>query len=117
LNQLTISSDASVASPGNVLREILNCVQNHRYKLETLLPLVTTNPAKVLKLQDKGRIQAGFQADFLVLDRQSLALKHVISQGRFRFRDGELMVREKFLEDSNRWVSLRGDQSLAPGVT
>lgn len=91
------------------MREIINCIKNHRYKLETLLPLITSQPAKILKFKDKGYIGKGFDASFMVLDKKSFELIHVISNGHFMVRDGELVVREKFLEESNRLIYLRGD--------
>lgn len=45
--QLTVSSDASVASPANILDQIRDCVEHSEFQLEQLLPLVTANTARV----------------------------------------------------------------------
>ena len=108
--QLTVSSDASVTSPRNILDELRRCVIEHGMKLERLLPLVTCNPAKALKFKDKGRIKVGYEPSFIVLDKKTLDLVHVISRGKFMLRDGHSAVREKFLEESNRSIHLVGDR-------
>jgi beta-aspartyl-dipeptidase (metallo-type) len=53
------------------------------WSLETILPLVTTTPAAYYKLSSKGKIEAGKDADILVLDRATLDLKQVIGKGQF----------------------------------
>ncbi len=109
LEQLSISSDAGVTSPANILNEIRNCVLREGFDLETVLPLATTHPAKFLKLNEKGRIRKTFDSSFLVLDKSSLDLVHVISRGHWLVRDGSPQVREKFLSGSNREIHLRGE--------
>lgn len=44
--QLTVSSDASISSPSNILNQIRACVQSSALDLEQLLPLVTENTAR-----------------------------------------------------------------------
>jgi beta-aspartyl-dipeptidase (metallo-type) len=105
---LTISSDASITSPQNVFNQIGDCVLNHDFSLGQTLPLVTSNPAKVLKLENKGRLEACKDADVLVLRKDSLEIQEVIARGKRMLRQGELVVKEKFLSDSNRKVSLYG---------
>jgi beta-aspartyl-dipeptidase (metallo-type) len=86
-------------------------VSEHKYPLERVLPLVTSNPARVLKLDRKGRLERGCDADLLVLRRDSLEIAHVFARGRPVVRDGELAVAEKFLTRSNRRISLYGGKS------
>lgn len=108
---LTISSDAGLTSPRNIYNQIKDCVLRHKIKLEALVPLVTKNPATVLKFKSLGEVKVGFTPSFLVLDKKSLDIVHVISRGKFMLRDGQLVVREKFLENSNRVVNLTGDSA------
>jgi len=108
---LTASSDASIPSPGTLTDQIRGLVREHGFSLESVLPLVTVNPARVLKLAKKGRIRAGADADLVVLDRESLRVVEVISSGRRLVKDGRLAVTEKFLEQSNRRVDLHGRAS------
>jgi beta-aspartyl-dipeptidase (metallo-type) len=87
--QLTLSSDASIASPSNVLRQIRECVRNSDIELAQLLPLVTSNTARVLKLSDRGKLEPQMKADVLVLERDTLELKEVIARGRRLMKDGK----------------------------
>lgn len=86
--QLTISSDASVTSPGNVLDQIRECVEHSDLEIEQLLPLVTANTARVLKLKRHGKLEPRMKADLLLLDRKTLELKEVIACGRRLLKDG-----------------------------
>jgi beta-aspartyl-dipeptidase (metallo-type) len=106
--QLTVSSDASVTSPQNLISQIRECVLEHGFALATILPFVTTNAARALKLKDKGRIAEGMAADILVMENQILELREVISGGRRLVREGKLGFNEQFLVDSNREVVLHG---------
>jgi beta-aspartyl-dipeptidase (metallo-type) len=107
-SRLTASSDASITSPSNLINQLRTCVQETDLKLEQLLPLVTTNPARALKLDRKGRIEHGKDADLLILDRQSLQIREVIAQGRRLVQDGRIAVDETFLKNSNRSITLKG---------
>src|SRR5687767_11937294 len=49
--QLTLSSDASISSPANILSQIRECVRNSDFELAQLLPLVTENTAQVLETE------------------------------------------------------------------
>jgi beta-aspartyl-dipeptidase (metallo-type) len=111
LEKLTISSDASKSSPSNILNEITHCVHSKKFKLEELLPLVTRNPCEVLKLKSKGEIKVGFEASFVILDKKTLTVQDVASKGHFMIRNGNIVQKEKFLEESNRVIHLDGEDS------
>lgn len=106
--RLTASSDASISSPRTLHEQIQDCVVNHRLPLELALLLVTANTARVLKLDGKGRLNPGADADVLVLRAGSLEIKEVIAGGRRLMRGGEVCKAEAFLEDSNRSILLTG---------
>jgi beta-aspartyl-dipeptidase (metallo-type) len=110
-DQLTLSSDASINSPRAFAEQVCDCVVNHGFPLEQVLPLVTENTARILKLQLKGTLERGKLADVLVLERDSLAVRHVWSKGRCAVRDGALVLRPGFLAQSKRNVQLVGDES------
>jgi beta-aspartyl-dipeptidase (metallo-type) len=78
-----------------------------------VLRLVTSNTARVLKLDRKGSLDAGKDADVLVLRKGSLELRDVIAGGLRLMRDGQVVVNEGFLEESNRTISLSGNKSGA----
>jgi beta-aspartyl-dipeptidase (metallo-type) len=108
LNRLTVSSDAAISSPRTLYDQIRDCVIDHGFALERVLSLVTANTARVLKLDRKGRLEQGLDADALVLRRNTLEITHVFAMGKPLVRGGELVVTEKFLTRSNRRISLYG---------
>jgi beta-aspartyl-dipeptidase (metallo-type) len=107
--QLTLSSDAGLTSPANLLEQIRLCKERGCIELQQLLALVTKNTATVLKLDNKGELAVGKDADVLVLEAESLALKEVIAGGKRHFREGRLEFKESYLEKSNRVINLVGE--------
>ncbi|HEX8247186.1 MAG TPA: amidohydrolase family protein [Pyrinomonadaceae bacterium] len=112
MKKLTVSSDSSITSPLTFFEQIRSCIVEHKFPLEEVIPLVTANTAKVLKLDLKGSIEAGKSADCLVLEKDSFELREVIVGGRRLLKNGKIAFKEAFLKDSNRSVSLTGEKKL-----
>jgi len=55
-------------------------------------------------------LQEGNDSDVLVLSRDSLEIVEVIARGRRMVKGGRLNVTEKFLEESNRRITLSGQK-------
>jgi beta-aspartyl-dipeptidase (metallo-type) len=108
-DRLTISTDAAINSPRTLLEQVAACVRGG-YPMERVLPFVTSNTARVLKLKGKGRIEPGMDADLILLRRDDLALVHVIGSGRVLFSDGRVTAPEPYLQESNRTVNLHGSK-------
>ncbi|HEX6041715.1 amidohydrolase family protein [Longimicrobium sp.] len=106
---LTASSDASMNHPA-VLGQLRDCVLEHGFALEQVLPLATKNTARILKLEEKGEIRKGCAGDILLLEEGSLELVHVLSHGQFVVRDGQVVRQEKWLRDSDRHIRLDGEK-------
>ena len=45
------------------------------------LSTITSNVAKILKLEDKGEIKAGKTADFVLVNKESLDIEDVYAKG------------------------------------
>jgi beta-aspartyl-dipeptidase (metallo-type) len=63
--------------------------------LEQVLPAFTANPAALLRLEHKGRLVAGADADLVVLDRAG-GVAEVMARGRWHLREGRVVVRGTF---------------------
>jgi beta-aspartyl-dipeptidase (metallo-type) len=111
MEQLTISSDASITSPQNVFGQIRSCVLEAGFGIEDVLPIVTSNTAAALKLEEKGTIAVGKIADVLVIEKSKFELREVFSKGQRLVRAGRPERSEKFLEESNRTIILQGRAS------
>jgi beta-aspartyl-dipeptidase (metallo-type) len=94
--------------------QICELMVKHKLPLELVLPFVTSNTARILKLKSKGRIEKGCDADLLVLTEGSLEIREVIAGGKRLVIDGECVARSRFLEDSSRNVKLVGAKAEEP---
>ncbi len=106
--KLTVSSDASITSPRSLWEQLRACVRERGVPLEEVLRLATRNTADILELRHKGVLEKGRQGDLLVLEKGSLEIVHVLSNGEFMVRDGALVKEESFLADSDRQIRLAG---------
>lgn len=75
-----------------LLKEVRECVQKEGIPLETAIKGITCNPASILKLDRKGRIKGGFDADICLLEEGTLKLNTVIAKGQVMVKDGEQKV-------------------------
>lgn len=70
-----------IAGPGALLAYVKEMYFSHMWSLADVLAPITSNPARFLKLDGKGRIDVGECADILILDRHTLDLQYVIAKG------------------------------------
>ena len=112
LDQITLSSDANVsmpvldgqdhavglhnASPRILHREWLHTVRTNQLSLPQALPLVTSNVARVLGIDNrKGFLAPGKDADLVFLT-DDLMVDTVIARGRVMVRDRRAVVKGPF---------------------
>jgi beta-aspartyl-dipeptidase (metallo-type) len=111
IEQITFTSDAQGSLPifdekgqfkglgigqvSTLHREIRAAVITDGVELDQALRVVTTNPARILKLATKGRLEVGFDADLIFLDH-NLEVETVIAKGRVMMRKKELLVKGTF---------------------
>ena len=111
-NNFTISSDGQGSLPvfnrkgeyqgigigkaSCLLKEVRECVEREDIPLETALRAVTANPARILKLGKKGRLQPGCDADLCLLTEDGLKLHTVIAKGKIMVHQGKPVVRGTF---------------------
>ena len=75
-----------------LLKEVRECVQKEGIPLEIAVKGITSNPAAILKLQGKGQIKQGFDADICLLTKDTLELKMVMAKGRLMVKDGKQLA-------------------------
>lgn len=115
LEFLTISSDASFASPETMLWQIQKVFQELKWPIEKILPILTSNTARLLKMPNKGRIDLGADADILVMNPKTLELEYVIAKGKIFMRNQEVIYRQECLKYSNRKIEIYGQKTSAKG--
>jgi len=109
---LTVSSDGGGCLPvfdqnGHMVKmdfatsaglpETLRELVERGFSLGQVLPSMTTNVARLLKLESKGRIEAGADADFVCLG-EALDVRHVMARGQWMVQDQEPIVHGLFEE-------------------
>ncbi len=110
LSMITISSDASHTSPCTLWQEAVSLHEKLGWSWEKILPLMTTNTARILKFHNKAVIRPDKDADFAVVDKKTLKIKHVVARGKIFVRDYEFIPKLKCMSDSNRKIVLHGQK-------
>lgn len=77
------------------LPETVFTLLQREYSLERILPAFTSNVARLLRLRNKGLLQAGMDADLLVLG-ESDCVRHVMARGQWMVKDEQPVVRGTF---------------------
>lgn len=111
LERLTLSSDGNgsmpkfnenneligltAAAPRYLYEEMLSIVKAGVLPFEKALQLITCNVADALKLEDKGRIAVGKDADLIVWN-DDLTLNKVFARGRLMVDEGQAVVKGTF---------------------
>ena len=75
--------------------EMVKLVKEGGLPLEQALCLITSSPAKNLKILHKGHIREGYDADFCVLD-QELNLTEVFAKGTIMMADSKVVRKGKY---------------------
>lgn len=75
-----------------LLEAVKECVFKEDIALEIALRGLTTNPAKILSLNNKGSIKVGFDADINLLDEKTLDIDTVLALGKVMIRDKKVEV-------------------------
>jgi len=65
-------------------------------KTEDAIRVITENPANILKLKNKGRIEKGMDGDIVLVDSSNYEIETVISRGIIMCKDGESVIKDTF---------------------
>jgi beta-aspartyl-dipeptidase (metallo-type) len=87
-------TDMDVGSPG-ALAAALKSLLDRGQALERVLPAFTSNPADLLRLPDKGRVEAGGDADLVVLNPDG-DVTDVMAMGRWHVVEGRAVLHGTF---------------------
>ena len=112
IEHITFSSDANgsmpkfdeqghlvglgICSVSSLYREVKESIKEHKVPIEEAIKVITSNVANILKLDNKGRITEGRDADFVIVDEESLDIDMVIAKGKIVVEKGEAVVKGTF---------------------
>jgi len=80
----------------SLFAEVRDAVRDEQVPLEMALQVVTSTPARILKLRGKGLLAAGADADIVLLDPGDLGICGTIAKGRWMMRDRQVLVKGTF---------------------
>ncbi|HEX2945131.1 MAG TPA: beta-aspartyl-peptidase [Clostridia bacterium] len=99
LERVTVSSDGNgsgagdshdgIASVMSLFNDIRSAVKDYGIPLCDALRVVTENVAKVLKLETKGKLEVGRDADILIIERDSFMQDRLYGRGRLLLEGGK----------------------------
>nr|WP_251040696.1 beta-aspartyl-peptidase [Bacillus sp. ISL-45] len=111
IGQITFTSDGQASLPdfdengeliglqigqvSSLYEAVKDAVLSEGIPLEVAIRVITANPAAVLKLSQKGRIEAGREADLVLLD-DNLEIDTVIAMGKVMVESGRPVVKGTF---------------------
>ena len=112
ISRMTFTSDAQGSLPdfdssgeliglkigkiSSLFAEVRDSIQKERVPIELALRVITQNPAEILKLKHKGMIEAGRDADLVLLRKDDLLIDTVIAMGQVLVEKGEAIVKGTF---------------------
>lgn len=112
ISRITFTSDAQGSLPdfdssgelvglkigqiSSLYQEVKDSILKGKIPIDQALTVVTQNPAKILKLSQKGTIEPMKDADLVLLDKETLEIKKVIAKGQMMVENGEAIVKGTF---------------------
>ena len=112
VEQITYTSDGQASLPdfdddgelvglqigqvSSLYREVKDAVLEEGIPLEVAIKVITSNPAKILKLKQKGHVEVEKDADLVLLDKHTLEVNTVFAKGKLMVENGEVVVKGTF---------------------
>ncbi len=88
--------EVSVGRVTSLFPAVRQAVLEEGIPLETALRVITSNPARILKLKAKGRLATGLDADVVLVDPKDLEVRTVIAKGRLLMKAGKVLAKGLF---------------------
>lgn len=83
-----------VGKPSANFRELMDLVNIEKFPLEKALKVLTSNPANILKLKGKGRIQEKNDADIVFIKDNEI--HHVMAMGSFMMKEKAILKKGSY---------------------
>ncbi|QPC45954.1 beta-aspartyl-peptidase [Mangrovibacillus cuniculi] len=112
ISQITFTSDGQASLPhfskkGELLglqigkmhslyEAVKEAVLNEGVPLEIAIQVITSNPARHLKLAQKGQLTTGYHADMVFLDETTLEIRGVMAKGIVHMWNGQMKQKGTF---------------------
>lgn len=87
-----------ICSVSSLYREVKFAINEFNVPIDKAISVITSNVAKLLKLNNKGLIEKGKDADFVIVDKDTLDIDMVIAKGKKLVENGKAIVKGTFEE-------------------
>ena len=85
-----------ICSVKTLYREVKDSIQEYNVPIEDAIKVITSNVAEFLKLDNKGKIEAGRDADFVIVSKENLDIDMVIAKGKVVVEGGKAIIKPTF---------------------
>lgn len=85
-----------ICSVETLYREVKDSIKEHNVSIEDAIKVITSNVAEVLKLNNKGRVESGRDADLVIVNEDTLDIDVVIAKGKIVVKDGKATIKPTF---------------------
>ncbi|MDN5341902.1 MAG: hypothetical protein PWP28_777 [Oceanotoga sp.] len=85
-----------IGKSSSLYGEVKNAIIKENIPIEKAIKVITENPAKILKLKNKGTIEEQKDADIVILDKD-LEINTVISMGKIMIENKKIKVKNTFI--------------------
>ena len=80
----------------SLYKEVRDAVIDENINIQDAIKVITSNPADILKLNNKGYIKEGKDADIVLLNKNNLHISSVIAMGKIMIKEGKIIVKGTF---------------------
>jgi len=112
IENITLSSDAQGSLPKfdqngkmtgmrigqvtSLYETVKSAVKDFEIDLSKALKVITSNPARIFGLENKGKLVENYDADLVILDKEDLTIETVIAKGNIMIEDKKAVVKGTF---------------------
>lgn len=112
INNITFTSDGQGSLPNfdengeliglqigkvtSLYKEVRDAIKDEGIDISNAIRVITSNPADILKLNNKGYIDEGKDADIVLLNKEDLKIDTVIAMGKIMTQNNEIKVKGTF---------------------
>ena len=85
-----------ICSVQTLEKEVKDRIKEHNVPIEEAIKVITENVAEFLKLEGKGKVEKGRDADFVIVNEESLDIDMVIAKGKVVVENGKAVIKPTF---------------------
>ncbi|MDQ0219949.1 beta-aspartyl-peptidase [Peribacillus cavernae] len=85
-----------IGKSSSLLREFRAAIMEEGVSIEDAIRVITANPARILKLTQKGSIQEGKDADLVLLNKETNEVDTVFAMGQMMVENGKAIAKGTF---------------------